>query len=64
MQQGTLAEKMERIGYLTSVYGRDFIIGLCILIAGILLTRLAIKLLNQLFESSGLKPVLSATIKT
>lgn len=62
MQQGTLAERLERIGYLTSAYGRDFIIGLCILIAGILLTRLVIKLLNQLFESSGLKPALSATI--
>lgn len=62
MQEGTLAEKLERIGHVTSAYGRDFIIGLCILIFGILITRLVINLLRQLLEKSGLKPALSATI--
>ena len=62
--QVTLAEKLDRIGYVTSEYGTVFILCLCILITGILLTRVIIKPLKQLTEKLGLEPALSGTISS
>ena len=61
---GIISEKFQRIGLVMSAHGRDFIIGLGVLVVGLILTRLLIKGLRQLLMTMGIKPNLAGTISS
>jgi small-conductance mechanosensitive channel len=60
--QDIIGEKMQRIGAVMSDHGWNFIIGLVLLIAGLMLARQLVKWLKQLLVKTGLKPALAGTI--
>lgn len=62
MQQNIIGEKMQRIGMVMSEHGWDFIIGLGLLVAGLMLARQVVKGLRHLIITLGLKPGLAGTI--
>lgn len=60
--QNIIGEKVQRIGFVMTEYGWNFIIGIGLLIVSLLIVRQLIKLLKRLLVNSGLKPALSGTI--
>jgi len=59
---GIIGEKFQRIGLVMSEHGWDFIFGLGLIIAGIMLARLFVKGLKQLLVKFDVKPRLAGTI--
>jgi small conductance mechanosensitive channel len=60
--QNIIGDKMHNIGRIMNEHGGNFIIGLGLLIAGLLLARQILKWMRQLLIMMGLKPDLAGTI--